>query len=119
MARRKFLTSKDQGRLPFSPQGGFLAYATGLERRLLAGAFSGLILASLLYVYFVMSSVAHVAARGSLSERSAGLSAEVASLETRYLSRAQGITEPYARAHGFVSAGSRGVVERASLVTSR
>jgi len=78
---------------------------------------SAFILSVVLYMYFVMASVAHVAARGALEQDVALLSADVAQLESQYFAQSEGITEAFARAHGFVSISKSAYVERASLVT--
>ncbi|MEK9176666.1 MAG: hypothetical protein AAB923_00025 [Patescibacteria group bacterium] len=120
MTRRKhILVSRDQERLPFSARGtgGILAHGTTGERLLLALSVTIFALSAILYMYSVMASVAHVASRGKLEQQGALLSADVAKLEARYLTSSQGITEAYARDHGFISITKSVYVERASLVT--
>jgi hypothetical protein len=117
--RKHGIISQNQGRLPFGGRGkgGLLAVATPLERGIMAFAVFGFGLSAFLYMYFVMASVAHVASRGALEHEVALLSAEVAKLETRYLSDSRVITESYAKARGFVSVSNAAYVERASRVT--
>ena len=109
----KQFISLDQGQLPFNArQGGVWAAAHPWERRAIAVMGLLLIIISVVYVYSVMTSVMHVAAREELSRDATRLSAEVARLEAQYLSRTESITESWARDHGYVSLADRTFVEK-------
>jgi len=107
-----------QSALPFTrgSRGGILAYAHPLERRALTALSAGFVLLSILYIYFMISSVVHVAARQELVRTASQASAEVAALETAYLAKTQTITEPYARSLGYVAVEDRTFVSKASVV---
>ncbi|MBP9832018.1 MAG: hypothetical protein KBC74_00630 [Candidatus Pacebacteria bacterium] len=109
--------SEHQGSLPFSrnTRSGILAYANVFERRTVVVFGVAFLLLSVLYIYFMISSVVHVAARQELVRSASRASAEVATLETAYLSKTQTITEPYARSLGFVSVRDRSFVSKASV----
>jgi len=120
--RRTFKISKDQRALPFRgarAQTGILSYATPIERRVILVLSVLLFSFGVLYTYFVMASVAHVAAREEISRKVALTSAEVARLEASYLASSQGITEAYARSLGFVKEKNRIFVEKTSLTALR
>lgn len=109
--------SEHQGLLPFSrsTHSGILAYAHPFERRTLVVFGVAFLLLSVLYIYFMISSVVHVAARQELVRSASRASAEVATLETAYLAKTQTLTEPYARSLGFVSVRDRSFVSKASV----
>jgi len=120
--RRTFKISKDQRVLPFGEkraQTGILLYATPIERRILAVLSVLLFSFGVLYTYFVMASVAHVAEREEMSRTVAIASVEVARLETAYLARFQNITESYARSLGFVKETKRIFIEKTPLTALR
>ncbi len=105
-----------QARLPFGEErSGLMSYAHPLERRAFFAMGILLLLVSAAYMYFVMTSVMHVAGREDASIRASRLSADVARLESEYLSRTQSITEPYAKTRGFVSIAKRSFVEGSSV----
>lgn len=105
-----------QARLPFGEgQSGLLSYAHPLERRAFFILGALLFLVCAVYMYFVMTSVMHVAGREEAAIQASRLSAEVARLESEYLSRTESITEPYAKTRGFVSISKRSFVEGASV----
>lgn len=108
-----------QGSLPFTraTRAGILAYAHPLERRAVTVLSVGFVLLSILYIYFMISSVVHVAARQELVRTASRASAEVAALETAYLEKTQTITEPYARSLGFVAIEDRTFVSKSTAVT--
>lgn len=119
---KKFILSTSQNALPFGrnrAKSGVFAYAGPFERRLLASVGAFLATVAVLYVYFVMASVAHVAEREEVSKNVAQISAEVARLEASYFTRSHAITESYARSLGFVNAKGRVFVEKTSLALSR
>ncbi len=103
----KQLISLDQAQLPFGSRNGGGLAAHPWERRAIAVIGLFLVLLSVVYVYSVMTSVMHVAAREELSREATRLSAEVARLEAQYLSRTESITESWAREHGYVSLAER------------
>lgn len=107
--------------LPFrgGRAGGIWSYAGVLERRLLGTMVLLLLLSGFSYIYFVMTSVAHVAQREETAHKVASLSAEVARLESAYLTQSQTVTESYARTLGYVTPTSRTFVEKTSLALSR
>ncbi len=110
--------SEGQQSLPFqSGGGGMLAYARLWERRFIALLGALFIACILLYMYFVMSSVIHVAARQELAGKVAAAKVAVSKLETAYLIRTKDITESYARSVGFVAASHETFVERGGAVT--
>ncbi len=104
--------------LPFrGNDAGILSYATPFQRR--AGFFGiiVLLLLSAVYLYGVISSVMHVAAREELSFEIKRLSSDVARLEAEYLTRTDGITESFARERGYVAVSDRSFVERTEGIT--
>ncbi|MBY0538968.1 hypothetical protein K2P56_00845 [Patescibacteria group bacterium] len=104
--------------LPFrTKDAGILSFITPIQQK--AFFVSGIlfVLLSVLYVYSVIASVMHVAAREELTFEATRLSSEVARLEAEYLSRTEGITESFARERGYTSISSRSFVERTSSVT--
>lgn len=104
--------------LPFrGKDAGILSYVTPLQRKafLVGGILFALL--SALYLYSVIASVMHVAAREELTYEATRLSSEVSRLEAEYLSRTEGITELFARERGYTAISSRSFVERASSVT--
>lgn len=109
--------SEHQGSLPFSrnTNSGILAYAHPFERRTVVVFGAAFLILSVLYIYFMISSVVHVAARQELVRSASRASAEVATLETAYLSKTQTLTEPYARSLGFVSVRDRSFVSKGSV----
>lgn len=111
--------SQNQARLPFSDrkQVGVLMYASPLERQIIFAVGALFLLCSVLYVYFMISSVMHVAARQELVREVSKLSAEVAVLETKYFDATQSITEKYAYANGYVALKNRSFVKSSGVVT--
>jgi len=108
---KQFFEGQEQ--LPFRGRpSGMWSFAHPWERRSIAVLSGLLLLLSLVYVYSVMTSVMHVAAREEFSIEATRLSAEVARLEAEYLSRTQFITESYAKDHGFVALSGRTFVEK-------
>jgi hypothetical protein len=87
------------------------------EKRLIAGIASLLLIFAVLYVYFVMASIVHAAARQELIGKVATLQTDVSGLETEYLSKTQGVTEAYAHELGFVTANRETFIERQSVAT--
>lgn len=75
----------------------------------------GLTICMVLYIYLVVASIAHVAARQSLETQIASQKATVAALETSYLAKTTSITEEYAHTLGFVTPQQKTFVERSSL----
>lgn len=117
--RRSRKIPEGQEQLPFksAARRGILSYAFLWERRLVS-VLSALFLAfAALYVYFVMTSIVHVAARQELAAKVAVTKAAVSKLETRYLSETERVTESYARSIGFVTAPHKTFVERGRAVT--
>lgn len=105
-----------QARLPFGEERtGILSYAHPFERRAFFAMGALFLLVSAVYMYFVMTSVMHVAGREEASIRASRLSAEVARLESEYLARTESITEPYAKTRGFVTISKRSFVEGSSV----
>ena len=109
-----------QERLPFQGknQGGIWAYAYPFERRSAFTVGSLLVLLSVLYIYFMISSVVHVAARQELTRAETKTAAEVAELETAYLSRTESITDSYAHSLGYVAIADRTFVSKPARVVS-
>lgn len=104
--------------LPFNAKrGGVWAAGSPFERQSVVVLSGILFLIVLVYVYSIMTSVMHVAAREELSIEATRLSAEVAALEAEYLSRTRSITETYARAKGFVALSDRSFVEKVSALS--
>jgi len=69
------------------------------------------------YTYFVITSIAHVAARQELVGKVASLKSSVSELESKYLSKTSGITESYAHSLGYVTAKNETFVQRNIAVT--
>ena len=118
MGRKKKNISVFQAHLPFKsrvPQRRAIAVPFVLEKRALTVLASGLLLLVILYSYFVMLSVSHVALREQILYDSEKLASEVASLEQEYLARSVLITEETALAHGFTRSKRQLFVERSSL----
>lgn len=109
-----------QERLPLygNKGGGIWAYAQPFERQMGVGFASLLLLLSILYIYFMISSVVHVAARQELARAETKTSAEVAELETAYLARTESITDSYARSLGYVAIAERSFVSKPANVVS-
>lgn len=117
--RRKSLISYAQSQLPFEGLAS-RAIATPFRRErsfLYMLGVSGIML-SVLYGYFVMASVSHVAAREMLIKESRNLAVDVAGLESSYLLKTRGITEEYARQLGYVAPESRVFVTRQTAYAS-
>ncbi len=110
-----------QDRLPFSRtrQSGILVYAHPRERQALAVLGILAIVFSTFYIYFMISSVVHVAARQELAQQASRASADVAALETTYLERTEGITESYAKSLGYVAVNDQVFVEKENVVSFR
>ena len=108
-----------QEALPFrnNQQGGIFAYAPLWERRLFFGLSAAFLVVTALYIYFVMASIVHVAARQELAGKVASAKSALSTLETQYLSKSQAITEAYAHSAGFVSASRQSFVVRENTVT--
>lgn len=106
--------SLDQRMLPFKAVGrnGILAYALPWERRLVAGIVASLIALSVLYVYFVIASIVHVAAMQSLMGQVTDAKNAVSQLETSYFAKSDTITEQYAESLGYVAAGDTAFVSQ-------
>lgn len=104
--------------LPFrTKDAGILSFVTPIQQKALLVGGVLFVLLSVLYVYSVIASVMHVAAREELTFEATRLSSEVARLEAEYLSRTEGITESFARERGYTSISRRSFVERTSSVT--
>jgi type II secretory pathway component PulM len=103
-----------QERLPLygKNRSGIWAYAHPRERQIGFISASLLLLLSVLYIYFMISSVVHVAARQELARAERKTSAEVAELETKYLTKTESITDSYARSLGYVAISERSFVEK-------
>ena len=119
MGRKKTIRIPEgQEHLPFRGKGtGVWSLSTRTERRILVALSALCVSVMLLYVYFLIASVAHVAARGELAGEARILDSRVASLEATYLSRSTEISESYARSVGFVPARSTSFVEKRAVVT--
>jgi len=116
--RKPIRISDSQAHLPFrSKNAGLLSHATPLERRFLGVLSGAFLLVSLLYVYFLASSVGYVSAREEMAQQARTLSGETAFLEARYLARAVDMTESYAGAQGLVRAKGQAFVERETNLT--
>ena len=118
MGKKLIRILEGQESLPFrGGRTGLFAYAHPLERRTFF-LFGGLIaVLSVLYVYFVIASIMDVAAREEISQNATKTSAEVASLEAKYLAGTHAITESAAKDRGFVSIKDRSFVEKAASVS--
>ena len=104
--------------LPFRRrEAGVLSYATELERRIFFSAGAALAVLVVLYIYFVVASIAHVAARQELLSKISAAQAEVGTLETAYFKKTAGITESYAEELGFVTPSKNVFVERDAALT--
>lgn len=104
--------------IPFrGKESGVLSFVTPFQQKafLIAGVIFALLTA--VYLYGVIASVMHTAAREELSFEATRLSSDVARLEAEYLSRTQGITESFARERGYTAISSRTFVERSASVT--
>jgi hypothetical protein len=112
---KKIIIPENQGRLPFTTHR--LGSTFAIERRLIMMA--GLIVAAvaILYAYFIVASVSHVAVRESLAQGNAALAGDIAVLEQDYLARGSAITEAYARSVGFVSPVSQIFLTRSPSLT--
>jgi hypothetical protein len=108
---------ESQQALPFRRKGGMWANVGVLEKRTIFALAVLIVLFSIAYVYFVMTSVMHVAGRETLSIDASKRSSEVARLEAEYLRRTESITESLAKERGFVSISSRSFVEHADSVS--
>ncbi len=119
MGRKRIIrVPENQRALPFRRDtSGVLAYANRTERRLLMTIAACFMVASALYVYAVMSSVVRVAHITELNAKTAQLEADVAELETMYLSRTEKITVAYASRLGYVHKSSRSFIERSNTLT--
>ena len=117
--RKERAIPEGQEILPFrnGRGGGILSYALPWERRFVAGLSALFIVFVALYVYFVMASIVHVAARQELAGTFSSTKAAVSQLETEYLAKTQGITEAYATSVGFVPVSAQAFVERENTVT--
>ena len=116
---KRGIISGTQNALPFGGRDsrGILAYAFPWERRIV-GTLSILFVAlGILYIYFVTSSILHVAARQELLGKVVASKTTVALLETRYFGKTQAITETYARSIGFVAVAKESFVERNTALT--
>ena len=103
--------------LPFRRSEGIFAEANLLERRMLWFVGVSLTILVVLYIYFVVASIAHVAAQQQLLGTISKEKAQVAVLETSYFSKTEGITESYARSLGFVPPARKDYVERNTALT--
>ncbi|MES2014276.1 MAG: hypothetical protein V4437_00485 [Patescibacteria group bacterium] len=119
MTRNKITKISDsQAHLPFSRKSGSIfAYARPLERRAFFVSGIALLLLSVLYIYFMFSSVVHVAALQELAHEATKTSAEVANLETAYLTQTQNFTEVYAHSNGYVAIRNPEFVRKSSVVS--
>lgn len=110
--------SENQIALPFrAGERGILALATPFERRIVGAVGVLLTLLVVLYIYLVVASIAHVAARQELAGKISVATVAVAKLETSYLAKTQAITETYARSIGFVPPARQAFVERNAALT--
>jgi hypothetical protein len=117
--KTSYRISESQGRLPFNrPQnGGILAFAYPIERKLIGILGISFVVLSILYIYFMISSVTHVAARRELAKVASEKAAKVADLETAYLAQTNGITDSYAKSLGYVAVQEKYFAERGSVVS--
>lgn len=106
--------SLDQRVLPFKAAGrsGILAYALPWERRLIAGIAASLVTLSILYVYFVIASIVHVAAMQNLMGQVTDAKNAVSQLETTYFAKSNIITEQYAESLGYVATANTAFVSQ-------
>lgn len=116
MTKRKTISSAQRA-LPFRTKGGIFAQAHPAERFIAVGVGSLFITLSVLYIFFMFSSVMHVAARHDLAGRMSQLSADVAMLETVYLNKTQVITESYAHSLGYVQTKNHAFAKKISTVS--
>ena len=116
MSRKKTL-SVFQAHLPFKSRVPARAAAAPflVEMRALSVLGAGLLLLVMLYSYFIMLSVSHVALREQVLHESEQLASDVATLEQEYLARSVLITENTALAHGFTQTRQHIFVERGAV----
>ena len=120
MTKKILRIPEGQEHLPFqNRQASILKYASPFERHALLAIGALMIALAGMYSYWVMASVIHVAHRGETAKKMALMSADVAHLETAYLSVSDSVTEARARELGFVTPMSRSFVERDQMVTLR
>jgi hypothetical protein len=113
---RKNRISLAQTQLPFAGnRTRALATPLLLERRVLASLTVALVVVVAVYGVCIALSVNQVAARQATLRESRHTAAQVAELEGAYLAAQRGITEEYARAHGFVAGGDRTFVSVSSV----
>ncbi len=118
--KRKNTRLEGEVALPFrSNEVRITAFATDTQRNVALVGVIALAVLVMVYLYGVISSVMYVAGREELSREVTRMSSEVATLESEYLTRTQGITESFARERGFVAITERSFVERASGVSLR
>lgn len=117
---KKKLISYAQGQLAFrgTPTRA-IAVPFLLERRMVLGLGVVAVCLSVIYGYCVAMSVAEVGARAQALKNMRSLSAEVATLESQYLSQTRGITEEYARSLGYVAPTDKTFVARQNVVSYR
>lgn len=116
---KRGIISGSQIVLPFQGREaqGIFSYALPWERRLVGIVGVLFVVFGILYIYFVTSSILHVAARQELMGKVIAARTAVSTLETAYFAKTQTITEPYARSLGFVSASNQVFVERNTALT--
>lgn len=114
---RKKTVSVFQAHLPFKSRVPARAVAAPfiLEKRALTVLGAGLLLLVMLYSYFIMLSVSHVALREQVLYESEQLASDVATLEQDYLARSVLITKDTALAHGFTHTTHQIFVERSAV----
>lgn len=102
---KRGIISRNQSALPFQAGhgGGIFSYALPWERRVASTVGVLFVVFGILYIYFVTSSIVHVAARQELMGKVVATQVSVSSLETQYFAKTQAITEAYAAALGFVA----------------
>ena len=111
--------SLDQRALPFGNIGrkGALAYALPWERQVVGVTgvlFVGL---CLLYAYFVIMSIVHVAALQTLMAEVTTAKNNVSQLETAYFAKSDTITETYAESLGYVAVANPTFVAENTALT--
>lgn len=116
---KRGIISGTQSALPFRGRDsrGIMAYALPWERRIIGTLGILFVILGILYIYFVTSSILHVAARQELLGKVVAAKTAVASLETRYFGKTQAITETYAHSIGFVAVAKETFVERNTALT--
>jgi hypothetical protein len=116
---KRGILSRDQTALPFQNREGrgILVYALPWERRIVGTVGALFVVFGILYIYFVTSSILHVAARQELMGKVVATETAVSSLETSYFAKTQAVTEPYARSIGFVTASNVAFVQRNTALT--